>query len=204
MWVVCTCGSILNWVLGPNFYRGQHQIEVSALDDKVKCLQLELEKTRKASHEISLQLETKVRMLLVILSSVFRLFEHLLEKSYLETSCVQGIRGEWYRGLRNSRGFKLLEVQESDAWATGSRYVIIYTHRRIKFHQWTSGISQQIGMRSTGFPRPLKVPEFDLLFSRTWKVSNLDSDPWKVLKSPWKWVQMNRSRTFLLFPVLKV
>ena len=48
------------------FNREQHQTEVSAMDDKVKWLEIELEKTRKSSHEASVQFETKVGKLLLM------------------------------------------------------------------------------------------------------------------------------------------
>ena len=40
--------------------REQHQTEVSAMEDKVKWLDLELEKTKKSTNESMVQFQTKV------------------------------------------------------------------------------------------------------------------------------------------------
>ena len=42
------------------FFREEHQTAVSAMEDKAKSLELELEKTRKTSYETTVALEAKV------------------------------------------------------------------------------------------------------------------------------------------------
>ena len=51
--------------------REQHQTEVSALEDKVKWLELELEKSKNSSNESTVQFQTKVGTLLSCFSAVF-------------------------------------------------------------------------------------------------------------------------------------
>ena len=41
-------------------YREQHQTEMSAIEDKVKWLELELEKTKRSSNENTVQFQSKV------------------------------------------------------------------------------------------------------------------------------------------------
>ena len=50
--------------------REQHQTEVSAMEDKVKRLELELEKSKKSSDESTEQFQTKVGTLLSCFSAV--------------------------------------------------------------------------------------------------------------------------------------
>ena len=95
---------MLNLSSYAKFYRGQHQIEVSALDDKMKCLHLELEKTKKSSHETSLQLETKVCMLLISILSTVVYFLNL----------------SWIRVISKHH-----VVHEYETCATGGRNVFI-------------------------------------------------------------------------------
>ena len=58
--------------------REQHQTEVSAMEDKVKWLELELEKTKKSSNESTVQFQTKVGNLIILfLGSQFSHFNHM-------------------------------------------------------------------------------------------------------------------------------
>ena len=50
--------------------REQHQTEVSAMEDKGKWLELELEKSKKSSNESTVQFQTKVGTLLSCFSAV--------------------------------------------------------------------------------------------------------------------------------------
>ena len=46
-----------------DIFREQHQIEVSAMENKVKSLEVELDKTRKTSYETTVPLEAKVGLI---------------------------------------------------------------------------------------------------------------------------------------------
>lgn len=61
-----------------NFFREQHQTEVSAMEDKVKWLEQELEKTKKSSNETTVQFQTKVgNVKILFLGSHFSHFNHM-------------------------------------------------------------------------------------------------------------------------------
>lgn len=61
-----------------NFFREQHQTEVSAMEDKVKWLEQELEKTKKSSNETTMQFQTKVgNVKILFLGSHFSHFNHM-------------------------------------------------------------------------------------------------------------------------------
>ncbi len=73
------------------FSREQHQTEMSAMDDKVKCLELEIEKTKKSSYETTVQFETKVGNLKTLfLDCYFFHFNHAIWDTHLFKTTVQG------------------------------------------------------------------------------------------------------------------
>jgi len=64
--------------------REQHQTEVSAVEDKVKWLELELEKTKKSGNERTEQFQTKVGNLeVVFLGCRFPYFNHKKTDNWL-------------------------------------------------------------------------------------------------------------------------
>ena len=58
--IVYKPSKIVNKITTNYFLREQHQTELSVLEDKVKGLEVELEKTRKSSYETTVPLEAKV------------------------------------------------------------------------------------------------------------------------------------------------
>ena len=64
-------------------YREQHQTEMSAIEDKVKWLELELEKTKRSSNENTVQFQSKVGSLKILfLGRHFSHFNDMKKRIY--------------------------------------------------------------------------------------------------------------------------